>query len=697
MSNRLAQEKSPYLLQHKDNPVDWWPWCEDAFAQARALDRPVLLSIGYATCHWCHVMERESFEDASVAALMNDTFINIKVDREERPDIDTIYMTACQLLTRHGGWPLTILMTPEGEPFFAGTYLPKASRQGRMGMLEFIPHVAKLWKEGRERVLKDAAMVAQALTQVMDVKRQEGPLGPGLLDRAVASASQRYDAAHGGFGGAPKFPAPTMLRLMMQYWWRTGAQDPLKMVEHTLQCMHRGGVYDQIGFGFHRYSTDQTWTLPHFEKMLYDQALMTLAYTEAYQITGKEMYKTIAGEIISYVLRDLTHVEGAFFTAEDADSEGREGLFYIWLDKELEAILEGPMLDLVRRFYNTAPEGNFHDEATRQKTGENILFRTSDVETLSAEEQEILKIARERLLEVRSLRVRPLLDDKVLTDWNGLMIAALARAGRVFGSTAYLTAAKKAACFIKEHLRTKNGSLLHRWRDGAAGITGMLDDYSYLVWGLTELYEATFETEFLEWALDLAHICIQKFQKPESGQFFLSPSDGETLLVRPSQAHDGALPSGTAVMMLNLLRLGRMASDSDLEQSGHAVAAYFAGSLNENAGAYPAMMLALNYALGPATEVVVAGDPDRSDTQQILRAVQSVFAPGTVMVFRPDDDETDSPAIDRLLPVTAPFKSNEGAPLAYVCKEYACQAPTGDIAEVLVQIGQPGQGELQGM
>lgn len=683
MSNRLAAEKSPYLLQHKDNPVDWWPWSEDAFAQARSLDRPVLLSIGYATCHWCHVMERESFESDEVAALMNEAFINIKVDREERPDIDTIYMTVCQLLTRHGGWPLTILMTPEGEPFFAGTYIPKETRQGRMGMLDLIPQVKKLWTEARARLLKDAAMIRDALAQVMDTERQAGDLGPDLIDQAYAYAQRQYDPVYGGFGSAPKFPPVNTLRLLMRYWWRTGSQEALAMVEHTLRCMRRGGIYDQVGYGFHRYSTDRTWTLPHFEKMLYDQAMLTLVYTEAYQITRRDEYACTVREIITYVLRDLRDADGAFHTAEDADSEGREGKFYVWHEHELEDVLDRPEFEAVRTAYNTHRGGNFHDEATRRKTGENILFKTEGAAQLSRAQTGLLKTARRKLLQARDARIRPLLDDKVLTDWNGLMIAALARAGRVLGVRSYLDAACSAASFIKHRLQADDGAILHRWRDGQPAITGMLDDYAYLIWGLIELYQATFDPNHLSWALRLARICTQRFRKKNTGLFYLAASEDESLLVRPSQAHDAALPSGAAVMMMNLLRLGRLCSEPELEQVGHAVSEHYAGSLRNNPAAYLAMVSAVDYALGPSSEVVIAGDPDREDTQAMLRDVQGMFAPNAVLVFVPDGNQRVKNRIEDILPHAAAFQSQQGAPLAYVCREYACQAPTSDVEAML--------------
>ena len=686
MSNRLAAEKSPYLLQHKDNPVDWWPWSQAAFERARQLDRPVLLSIGYATCHWCHVMEHESFEDAEVAALMNKSFVSIKVDREERPDIDAIYMTVCQLLNRHGGWPLTILMTPEREPFFAATYIPKNSRQGRLGMMQLIPHVDRLWQQVRPRLLEDAALIKEALTQAMAAERRQGELSAELVDRAYQHLLQRHDAEFGGFANAPKFPPVSALRLLMRHWRRTQAPEALAMVERTLKCMRRGGIFDQVGFGFHRYSTDRTWTLPHFEKMLYDQAMLTLAYTEAYQITGRSEYRRTAQEIVTYVLRDLTHPDGAFCTAEDADSEGREGKFYLWHESELEAVLGSPLVAIVRQAYNTEPEGNFHDEATRRKTGENILYRSRNAPLPSPTQTRKLARARQLLLAERSNRIRPLKDDKVLTDWNGLMIAALAYAGRVLGDEESLDAARRAAGFIRDNMQTDTGALWHRWRDQEAAIAGMLDDYAYLIWGLLELYQATFDADYLSWVLRLARICDEKFGGDQPGLYYLAPSDGEPLLVRPSQVHDNALPSGAAVMMMNTLRLARLRSDADMEQAACAIAQQVGSSLRDNPGAYLATLSAVEFALQPAAEIVIAGDPAREDTREMLRSVQQAFAPHAVMIFRPDGGEDAEPQITRVLPKTEQFRSSDGAPLAYVCQGFACQAPTSDVDEVLARL-----------
>ncbi|MCY4160003.1 MAG: thioredoxin domain-containing protein, partial [Bacteroidetes bacterium] len=446
MSNRLATEKSPYLLQHKDNPVDWWPWGSDAFVAARKTDRPIFLSIGYATCHWCHVMERESFEDPEVARLLNETFINIKVDREERPDIDAIYMSACQAATGHGGWPLSIMMTAEMRPFFAATYIPKTARYGREGLLQIIPKIAFSWKKDRPQFENIADNFTQALKASIHLDLSGESLSEEALHQAFRYYERKYDSAHGGLGRAPKFPSPERLRFLLRYWYRTEDPRPLEIVEHTLQKMRRGGIYDQIGGGFHRYSTDEVWRVPHFEKMLYDQALLILIYLEAFQITAKPEYLQTVRSTLEYIDRELKNSEGAYCTGEDADSEGIEGKYYVWDLAEIRSLLDPAMADLMVNTFNLERSGNYLDEATRGKTGNNILYRSAE-DTL--DDSEIFRTITTQLLEYRGRRIRPLLDDKVLTDWNGLMIAALARCGMVLKDQGLICRAEKCVQFIK--------------------------------------------------------------------------------------------------------------------------------------------------------------------------------------------------------------------------------------------------------
>ncbi|MHC5077701.1 MAG: thioredoxin domain-containing protein [Planctomycetota bacterium] len=501
--NRLAGEKSPYLLQHAKNPVHWYPWGKEAFERARKEDKPIFLSIGYSTCHWCHVMAHESFEDPEVARLMNEAFVNIKVDREERPDIDGIYMKFCLMMTGSGGWPLTIVMTPDKKAFFAGTYFPKRSVPGRIGMMDLVPRLRDLWRTRKEEICASAEEVLSVAKRSADFTPGEG-LAVSDLKRATRQLAARFDEKRGGFGTAPKFPSPHHLLFLLRYWKRTGDSQALHMVERTLQAMGRGGIWDHVGFGFHRYATDADWRVPHFEKMLYDQAGLAMAYTEAFQATQKPAYARTAKEILTYVLRDLKSPEGGFYSAEDADSEGEEGKFYLWKRDEIVALLGKEEGEWVSKALSVREDGNFAEEATGRKTGANILFLSpspSDAEReaggMDLPFEERLEAARRRLYEARERRVHPFKDTKILTDWNGLMIAALAKASQAFGKEEYAKAARDAATFILQTLRGPDGRLLHRYRDGEAGLPAHVDDYAFLIWGLIELAEATFETPFL--------------------------------------------------------------------------------------------------------------------------------------------------------------------------------------------------------
>ena len=691
MSNRLAHAQSPYLLQHKDNPVDWWEWSDEAFAAAHAQGKPIFLSIGYSTCHWCHVMAHESFEDETVARLMNEAFINIKVDREERPDIDNIYMTVCQMLTGHGGWPLTIVMTPDKKPFFAGTYLPRHSRHGRLGMLDFVPRIAEAWQEDRDQVFASADNITGHLVDAATQPLGGETLDKQVLHRAYTGLAGRFDSQHGGFGTAPKFPSPHNLLFLLRYWRRTDDDHALAMVETTLQAMRRGGMYDHLGYGFHRYATDTEWKLPHFEKMLYDQAMLAMAYTEAFQATGKAFYEQTAREIFTYVLRDMTAPEGGFYSAEDADSEGREGTFYVWEMGELGEVLDDDLADLVIQVYNVMPEGNFEDEATRRRTGENIFYLKKPLDGLASEMDmdeaglaSRLEEARQILFVHREQRIHPGKDDKILVDWNGLMIAALAKAARVFDDEAYAKAARSAADFILTTMLQDDGSLLHRYRQDDAAIIGTLDDYTFLSQGLLELYETVFELSYLEIARDLTRYTLAHFWDDEQGGFFFSSDQSEQLLVRQKEAYDGAIPSGNSVAMLNLLRLARLTGNTDLEQRADEVGRAFAQVVTKQPTGFTAMLLALDFAVGPSLEVVIAGDPDADDTQAMLRALHSVYLPNKVVLLRPAT-EADS-TITRLSPFTGAQEAVEGKATAYVCHHFVCEQPTTDIEQMLALV-----------
>ncbi len=691
--NRLRFEKSPYLLQHKDNPVDWYPWGEEAFAAASRLDKPIFLSIGYSTCHWCHVMEHESFEDEQVAALMNDAFVNIKVDREERPDLDAVYMTVCQMLTRGGGWPLTIIMDADRRPFFAGTYIPRQTRFGRPGMLEIIPKIQQAWRSRRDELNASAQQILAALQDAERSAPAGEALDRGVLDSAYRQFAEQFDAVYGGFSTAPKFPTPHNLLFLLRHWKRTGNSHALAMVEKTLQAMRRGGVYDQLGYGIHRYSVDQEWRVPHFEKMLYDQAQVAAACVQTWQATHKPIYAATAREIFTYVLRDMTDPAGGFHCAEDADSEGVEGKFYVWAEPEIRQVLDPAEADLFIDVYNIQMMGNYRDEATGQASGTNIPHLSDPMQPHDAlvvefqDEQRLatLERARQKLLETREKRVRPGKDDKVLADWNGLMIAALAQGAAALDDRRYAGAAGRAADFVLGHMRTDTGRLLHRWRDGQAGITANLDDYAFFVYGLIELYEATFDAARLQQALDLTDRMIEHFLDESAGGFFFTPDDGEPVLVRQKPIYDGAVPSGNAVAVYNLLRLAKMTGRTRYEQVAERAVRALSEQVRQVPMAYTKMLVALDFAFGPSREIVIAGPADAPATRQMLAALAEPFLPNTVVLLRPTDEP--SPAITQLAPFTASQTAADNQAAAYVCEDFQCRQPTTDVREMLEMVG----------
>ena len=583
-SNRLAHERSPYLLQHAHNPVDWYPWSDEAFARATAENKPIFLSIGYATCHWCHVMERESFEDEEAARALNAAFVCIKVDREERPDIDAVYMAACQMMTGGGGWPLTIFMTPDRRPFFAATYLPRRTRFGRQGLIELCERVRELWALEPQRVAASAAGIAESLGRAFAYAPAEAP-GLRLLDRAYDDIAFGFDARHGGFEPAPKFPTPHRLLFLLRVHDRTGDARALEMVERTLAAMRLGGICDHVGHGIHRYSTDAGWLVPHFEKMLYDQALTALAALAARQVSGKPDFGRTAEEIFAYVLRDMTSAEGGFFSAEDADSEGVEGRFYVWTRAELRAALGADEAAFWEPVFNVTAEGNYREEAGGQPTGANILHLTRPLSAWARElgvaESDIetrWEAARARLFAAREARVHPLKDDKVLTDWNGLMIAALAEGARVLGSSAYEVAAERAARFVLAEMRGPDGRLFHRFRLGERAVTGQATDYAFMVHGLLHLYRATFRVEWAEEAAALQRVMVAELWDEAAGGFFLTGADERELPVRPKDLADGAAPSANsgradepalAVPADRRGRVGRARPDDGARVRGH--------------------------------------------------------------------------------------------------------------------------------
>jgi len=674
MSNRLAKEKSPYLLQHANNPVNWYPWSDEAFTKAANEDKPIFLSIGYSTCHWCHVMERESFEDEQVAVLLNNTFICIKVDREERPDIDSIYMTACSMMTGGGGWPLTIIMTPDKRPFFAGTYFAKKSAHGRIGMLDMIPRIQELWQNKRQEIL-------QSTDKIISILQQQNKTPPGedidqkILHDAFSELTNRYDPVNAGFSKAPKFPSPHNISFLLRYWKMTGDDQALSMAKNTLTAMRLGGIYDHIGFGFHRYSTDKEWLLPHFEKMLYDQALLAIANLEGYQVTGNPLFKQTAQEIFTYVLRDLTAPDGGFYSAEDADSEGVEGKFYVWTVKELQATLATEQFEIVKKIYNVGAEGNFHDEASGARTGTNIFYLAEPMSGSNADSTNH-EIIRKKLFAFREKRIHPYKDDKILTDWNGLMIGALAMGARTLNNTDYLKAATSSADFVLSNMRDNKKRLLHRYREGEAAVNGLLNDYAFLVWGLLELYEAGFDPQILKEAVALNEMMLDLFWDEKEGGFFFTPDHGELLLIRPKEIYDGALPSGNSIALSNLLRLERLTANKELALKANLTIQTFSGVLKENPSAYAQFLTSVYFALSPTNEVVIVGDIQAKDTKKMLSILGQIFLPNTVTLVK--DSSADEEALNKLAPFTTNYTSPAGKTTAYVCHNYSCESPTCD-------------------
>lgn len=688
-SNRLKNEKSPYLLQHADNPVDWYAWGEEAFERAEKENKPIFLSIGYSTCHWCHVMEHESFEDPEVAKLMNDAFVSIKVDREERPDIDNVYMQVCHMITKGScGWPLTIFMTPDKKPFFAATYIPKYQRFGRTGMMQLIPNVKKAWTENHNELLNSANQVTAALNKSNQTSvLQSVNLDTNTLKLAFKQLENRFDTVNGGFGTARKFPSPHNYLFLLRYWKRSGDNKPLDMVEKTLINMRQGGIYDHIGFGFHRYSTVRDWLVPHFEKMLYDQAMIAMAYTEAYKATGKRIYRQTAEEIFTYVLRDMTDSKGGFYSAEDADSEGKEGKFYLWTKEEITKILGNENDKLFINIYNVKEGGNFRGDAEEGHKNKNILHlnkflsESASIFNLSENELEIsIEHSRQKLFEEREKRVHPHKDDKVLTDWNGLMIAAMAKGARAFDEPRYERASKRAADFILNNMITKDGRLLHRYRDGKAGIKAHVDDYAFLIWGLIELYETTFDVLYLQTAIDLNETLIKHYWDDVNGGFYFTADDGEELLIRQKEIYDGAIPSGNSVAMLNLLRLGRITANAQYEEKASLIQSIFSDRLKRGPSGFAQVMSALDFGIGPSHEIVIVGDPKAKDTESMLKALRKQFIPNKVVLLKPIGEAS---AITSIAEFTKGQSALNGKATAYVCKNYICHFPTNDIDKML--------------
>jgi len=738
--NRLAREKSPYLLQHAHNPVDWYPWGPEAFEKARKENKPIFLSVGYSTCHWCHVMEEESFTNPDIAKLLNQYFVSVKVDREERPDIDQVYMQAVQSMSGSGGWPMSVFLTNDLRPFYGGTYFPPEDRWGRPGFSTVLKSLHEKWVNEKESIQQAGKELTEHLAaHAVRAEASSQTLGPETLQAAYAQLDGTFDVRYGGFGRAPKFPRSHDLSLLLRYWKRTGEKKALGMAETTLVEMARGGIYDHLGGGFHRYSTDHKWHVPHFEKMLYDQALLAKTYLEAYQATGKQVYAQTARGILDYVKRNLCDEDGGFYSAEDADSAaavfnktadgavppggrgsaatdlanekdgavpptGRgsaeaqpqkkiEGAFYVWSAAELQKVLGEEIAAVVGDYYGVKPDGNAENDPHGEFTGKNIFYQALALEELAekygkthAELTTQLSAARKRLFDVRETRPKPHLDDKVLTDWNGLMISAFALGSRVLNEPAYLQTARRAADFITAKLRDPHGRLLHRWRAGDAAIPAFLDDYAFLIQGLCDLYEAGFEARDFQAANDLLHQALVLFWDEGRGGFFFSARGTEKLLYESKELYDGALPSGNSVMTLNLIRLGRMTMNRDLDRKAEQTLGYFSGMIHRHPSGFTQMLAALDFVLGPSREVVLAGLV--KEMKPLTDVLDQRFVPNKVVLVN-DKSRADNALLKLLSPFTADQTALGGRPTAYVCKNHVCTLPVYDPIRFSELLDQP--------
>jgi uncharacterized protein len=670
-TNRLAREKSPYLLQHQYNPVDWYAWGEEAFAKARKENKPIFLSIGYSTCHWCHVMERESFEKEEIGQYLNEHFVSIKVDREERPDVDKIYMTFVQSTSGQGGWPLNCFLTPDLKPFFGGTYFPPESKYGRPSFLDLLKHINQLWETRHGDVTNSAIQLHEQLEQMMAKEPTNGlALTETVLSKAAGQLKEMYDPRNGGFGGAPKFPQPSQPAFLLRYGVRSNDKDAIAMVLNTCDHMTRGGIHDQIGGGFARYSVDSEWLVPHFEKMLYDNAQLVNLYLDAYLVSGETRYADTARDVIAYVLRDMTHPEGGFYSAEDADSEGKEGKFYCWTRAELAKLLTPEEFNVAVKYFGITEQGNFVDHSDPDPLpNQNVLSIVDS--SVPKEDEPLLLSAKQKIFAARSRRVRPHLDDKVLASWNGLMLGAIARAYAVLGDEAYRKAAEKNLAFLQNKLwDAKSKTLYHRWRDGERDSVQLHETYAFLLNGVIDLYEATLDPKHLEFAVALADAMIAKFNDPQEGGFWQSGGSTD-LILRIKEDYDGAEPSGNSVATLALLKLAAITDRADYRKAAEGTLRLFAERLQRFPQAVPYMLLALDFSLEEPRRVVIAGDAAKPEARKLLHAAHSVFQPAKVVLGNAGPIEEFA----KTLPV------RDGATV-YICTGKACQPPTSDVAKV---------------
>ncbi len=679
--NRLSQEKSPYLLQHAENPVHWYPWGEEAFAAARRDNKPIFLSIGYSTCHWCHVMAHESFENSDVAAVMNEHFINIKVDREERPDVDHLYMATVQMLSGSGGWPMSVWLTPDLKPFYGGTYFPPEDRYGRTGFKTVLLEIGGIWKNEKTRVLTSADQITNAVREAVDA----GPEGPAmeldptdLFRRAFETLEQSFDRQEGGFGRAPKFPMPGYLNFLLRYFSRTKNSSALSMVDFTMKKMARGGIYDQLGGGFSRYSTDQHWIVPHFEKMLYDNAQLIAVAVSLFQATQDDFFKKLAEESIAYIRRDMTHPDGGFYSAEDADSEGKEGTFYLWTLAEIKENLDPESAEKFISHFGVTVNGNFKDPHS-DDMGKNILVQARELKEIPP----FLGPAKKKLFEVRSRRPRPHLDDKILTDWNGLMISALAKAGAVGADKPYVESAEKAARFLQANLYDKNtGELFRRWRKGEKKIPAFQTDYAFLVRGLLDLFEATGQPDWLEWAVPLHDDMNKKFFDQQKGGYFMSAA--KDLFINVKEEADGVLPSGNSVAVLNGVRLAKLLGRSDLNEWAQRTISAFSKTLKIHPPALLEMLTALDERDRDSPQIIVVGPMSDPSTSHLLALAHKIFRPGKMVI--PVQPGVFQERLAKISPSLGSMVMLHGKPTAYVCVNFSCQNPTTEASELEQQL-----------
>ena len=691
--NRLINEKSPYLLQHAFNPVNWFPWGDEAFEKAKEEDKFIFLSIGYSTCYWCHVMEREIFEVPEIAEIMNKLFISVKVDREERPDVDRIYMQALQMMTGSGGWPMSIFMTNDLKPFWGGTYIPPETNYGRPGFVDLIKQIDKLWRTKRDEINESAENLYSVLSE-----HQASGVSPTQPDVEFLNAgykifAQMYDEKHGGFGNAPKFPRVSTFNFLLRYANRTGNDKAKEMVLQTLRKMAAGGIFDHIGGGFHRYSTDARWHVPHFEKMLYDQGQLVSIYLDAFQLTGDEYYSDNVKDVLNYVSRNLTDDNGGFYSAEDAESATSadnldikaEGAFYIWSKSELMELLGEDIGNIFVYYYGVESSGNVLEDPHNYFPEKNVLYLAHTLKETAEkfdiplnETDKLLNEARTVVYEHREKRINPHLDDKILVSWNGYMISAYSRAYQILHDDDYLRSAEKAALFIKTNLYSaKDKILLRRFRDGEAGITANLSDYALLVGGMIDLYEASFNADWIEWADELNDLMIERFYDDKSGVFYDTPESSENLIVRMRDDYDGAEPTGNSIAVMNLLRLSQILNKGELREMADKILSYYSGILKKSPHALPQMLAAVDFSLTKPKQIIIAGDLKSDDTKMMLKTLYEFYIPNKVVIHA--DSENESNYVTKNLEIVKYMTMIKGKATAYVCENYACKLPTNDL------------------